>query len=63
MSKIKIKDLPGDMKISRTEMKKIMGGVVTKDASVLSLFDFGEITPDARWCKDGSSKPDGSIFL
>jgi len=27
MAKIKIKDLPKDMKISREEMKKVMGGM------------------------------------
>jgi len=33
MSRIKIKDLPNDLKISREEMRKIAGGAVLRKAT------------------------------
>jgi len=37
MSRIKINDLPGDMKIGKTEMRKILGGGVTVGVNFLSV--------------------------
>ena len=42
MPRIKIKDLPNDLKISRKEMKKIAGGAVLRKATSKSgSIDFG----------------------
>jgi hypothetical protein len=54
MSRIKIKDLPNDLKISREEMKKIAGGALLRKAAsipgpidnTLALFDMIAATGD-----------------
>jgi hypothetical protein len=37
MARIKIKDLPKDMKISREEMKKVMGGSGSFQGSLITV--------------------------
>ncbi|MBW2063272.1 MAG: hypothetical protein JRI95_17145 [Deltaproteobacteria bacterium] len=37
MARIKIKDLPKDMKISKDEMKKIMGGIAPRFGRIRTL--------------------------
>ena len=51
MARIKIKDLPQNQKISQEELKKVLGGVITKTGfSSLGSFDFGSITPTIAGC-------------
>jgi hypothetical protein len=52
MPRIKIKDLSKDLKISKAEMEKITGGVLTKPESFTTLpsFDFGDISADLTGC-------------
>ena len=59
MSRIKIEDIPSDFEITKKDMKDVRGGVLTKPVfqSALPGIEWGSITPDLRWCQDGSSKP------
>ncbi len=60
MTRLKLKDLPKNYKVNKDEMKKIRGGVLTKDIfqTAFTSVDWGGIQPIAGWCKDGSSRPE-----
>jgi len=60
MARLKLKDLPANYKVSEDEMKKIRGGVLTKDAfqTGFSSVDWGGIQPIMGYCRDGSSRPE-----
>ncbi|MBW1710643.1 MAG: hypothetical protein JRG97_11450 [Deltaproteobacteria bacterium] len=60
MARIKIKNLPADYKITKEELKKIKGGVLTTTSfqTSFSSIDWGNINPViGGYCRDGSSKP------
>ena len=46
MARIKIKDLPKDMKVTKEEMKRIRGGLLTTSLKITSFTDY-QTTPIA----------------
>ena len=55
MARIKIVDLPKDMKVSREDMKKITGGVVTYNRLPFNAPTFNTLTWNAPRLNDTST--------
>ncbi|MBW2090749.1 MAG: hypothetical protein JRI34_01315 [Deltaproteobacteria bacterium] len=51
MARIKIKNLPATKEISKEELKKVLGGVLTTTTyTSLTSFDFGTLSADIAGC-------------
>jgi hypothetical protein len=55
MARIKIKDLPKDMKVTKEETKRIRGGLLTTSFMITSLAD-SRPTPLTGECQDSKHK-------